>query len=680
MKRALHFIIITLFLIDAYGYEPPTLQCLQMPNPTTLMVTWSNSADCSHFTEYEVYINGVLNSIFRPQSGHNCCDISGNGFSVPEADSYSCYFKAKDENGVLWTTNTIQTLSLQVTTSTDSSVAYLSWRPPSSNLDNSTWGNTFQIFKKHYYETEFPRQPIASIPTTDTSYMDVADVCYNTNSYYVSISNIYPQGDITVPCPFSTNIGSAFLVDRASPNPPVLDSVSVDENNHVALGFHAPDDNMYGYIAYYECETGWCPIDTIFNTTYWIDPHGDERCYRLAVLDSCINCSPMIIDAQCNLKLYLNGQNECNKTADISWSTYPNLLDGIGEYEIFLSTDNGASYQNLGTTTTNTYTLTNLQNSTGYRVFVRVHNATHTISASSNRIDFALGAAVSPDLTYIRSVSVIDNDHIEVKVHTSGDTLPFHEIHLERSENGSDYTTLQTLPHHNSSEYEFTDNSAKFTKQLYYYRTCVTNSCNAIGGYSNVEHNILLQGEATTAQENVLQWNSYGTGPADVNDYLIYRKTEIEPTFNELPSSVIPAALNNYHDDVSAMFENGSKFMYYVTAQVSDDEYGFNDQCASNYVTLQQMPNTYIPNAFNPLGVSNTVFMPKNTFVSGDDYVFAIYARTGELIFYTRDPNAGWDGTTNGKLADTGVYVYKLSYSCPDGTRFEKVGTVTLLY
>lgn len=680
MKRAIHFIILLFILIDAYGYEPPTLQCLQMPNATTLVVTWSNSADCSHFTEYEVYINGVLNSVFRPQSGHNCCDISGNGFTVPEADSYSCYFKAKDENGVFWTTNTIQTLSLQVTTSTDSSIAYLSWRSPSSNLDNNTWGNTFQIFKKHYYDAAFPTQPIATIPTTDTSYADISDICHNTNSYYVSISNIYPQEGITITCPFSTNIGTAFLVDRTTPNPPVLDSVTVDENNHVALGFHAPDENMYGFIAYYECETGWCPIDTIFNTTYWIDPHGDERCYRLAVLDSCINCSPMIIDAQCNLNLYLNGQNECNKTADISWSTYPNMADGIGEYEIFLSTDNGANYQSLGTTTANTYTLTNLQNSTDYRVFVRVHNSTHTISASSNRIDFALGAAVSPDITFIRSVSVIDNDHIEIKVHTSGDTLPFHEIHLERSENGSDYTTLQTLPHHNSSEYEFTDNSAEFTKRLYYYRTCVTNSCNALGGYSNVEHNILLQGEATTAQENVLQWNNYGTGPADVNDYLIYRKTEIEPTFNELPGSITPATINNYHDDVSAMFENGSKFAYFVTAQVSDDEYGFNDQCASNYVTLQQLPNTYIPNAFTPLEASNNVFLPKNAFVSGDSYTFAIYTRTGELAFYTRDPNKGWDGTTNGKLADTGVYVYKIAYSCPNGTRFEKVGTVTLLY
>ncbi|MCQ2275892.1 MAG: gliding motility-associated C-terminal domain-containing protein [Bacteroidales bacterium] len=680
MKRIIYILFLLLLATKAFCYEPPTLQCLQQTGATTLRIIWSNSADCNHFTEYEVYINGTLNSIYTPTSGHTFCDLSGNGFTVSPSNSYSCYIRAKDEDGNFWTSNTLQTLSLQVTTSTDSSYAYLTWHSPSSNLDNNTWGNSFQIFKKHYYETAFPNQPIATVSTSDTTYTDTADVCYNYNSYYVSITNRYPQGEIYGTCPFSTNIGDAFLVDRTTPNVPVLDSVTVDENNNVALGFHAPDDNMYGFIAYYECETGWCPIDTIFGTTYWIDPHGDERCYRIAVLDSCINCSPMINDAQCNLNLYLTGQNECNKSADISWSTYPNLLDGIGEYEIFLSTDNGASYQSLGTTTANSYTITDLQNSTDYRVFVRVHNATHTISASSNRLNFALGAAVSPDFTFIRSVSVIDNDHIAVKVHTSGDTLPFHEIHLERSENSTDFTTIQTLPYHPNSEYDFADETADFTKKTYYYRTCVINSCNTIGGYSNIEHNILLQGEATTAQENVLRWNSYGNGPADVVNYFVSRKTEIEPTFNDLPDVITPSSVNTYHDDVSALFENGSKFLYYVTANISNEEYGFNDQSTSNYISLQQMPNTYIPNAFTPMEVTNNVFMPKNTFVPGDNYFFAIYARTGELVFHTRDTNEGWDGKVNGKLADTGVYVYKISYSCPNGTRFEKVGTVTLLY
>jgi gliding motility-associated-like protein len=116
-----------------------------------------------------------------------------------------------------------------------------------------------------------------------------------------------------------------------------------------------------------------------------------------------------------------------------------------------------------------------------------------------------------------------------------------------------------------------------------------------------------------------------------------------------------------------------------VTAYLPTDEYGFNDISLSNQVMVQQMPNTYIPNAFTPQGEVNNVFLPANTFVSGEQYNLRIYARTGELIFLSRDPNIGWDGTARGKPCPTGVYIYKLTYSRPDGTLFEKTGTVTLI-
>ncbi len=681
MKRLLYILSLLLTAYTSYCYEPPTLQCLQLNNATTLRVTWSNSSDCDHFVAYQFYVNNNLCENYTPTGNFTLCDYGGRDITVAEATSYACYIKALDEDGNLWQSNTLQMPNLQVTASTDSAYAYLSWESPSSDvLDNTTWGSTFQIFKKHYYEAEFPVQPFATVPNTVTSFTDTADVCYNENSYRVSISNRYLIGeDLYNTCPFYTTIGTIFLVDRTQPHTPVLDSVTVEEDNSVALGFHAPDSSMFGYIVYYEGDNGWIAIDTIFNTTYWVDPNGDERCYRIAVLDSCNNCSPMNTDQQCNLNLYVNGTDACNKSASISWSTYPNLSGGIGEYEIFLSTDNGQNYQSLGTTPNNNFTITGLENEVDYRVFVRVYNAAQDLSASSNRKNFNLGPASSTDITYIRSVSVIDNDHIEIKVHTSGDTLPFTKINLERSVDGTNFSTIETLPYHNDAEYIFTDMTADFSKQIYFYRTNVLNNCNTHGGFSNIEHNILLQGTATTAQENELQWTNYGDGPMDVEHYNISRKMENEPTFNDLPVTVSPSMMNTYYDDVADLFENGSKFTYYVTAQIVNDEYGFSDQSVSNHITLQQKPNTYIPNAFTPLGAYNNVFLPKNTFMSGEGYTLIIYYRTGEIAFYTRDPYQGWDGYVNGKLAPTGVYSYKLSYTGPNGKTYLKKGTVTLL-
>lgn len=682
MRKVLCMVLLMVAVAQAaHGFEPPTLQCLQLNDATHLHVTWSNSVDCNQFVSYDFYINGAFCESYTASSPYTLCNYSGRDILVTPAAIYSCYIIARDSAGGSWQSNTLQMPNLTVTVSADSSQVTLDWESPSSGTLGSTWGDSFQIFKRHYYENEFPQLPFASVPNSVTTYTDVADVCYNNVYYRVSISNRYQIGDsLFSTCPFSTSIGSAFVVDRAQPNPPVLDSVTVDEQNRVGLGFHAPDPAMYGFITYYEGNNGWVSIDTIFNTTYWIDPDGSQRCYRLAVLDSCFNSSSMTIDEQCSINLRTDQIDACNKTVTLSWSSYSHLQGGIGEYEIFLSTDNGASYQSVATLTGNSYTLTDLQLNTNYRAFVRVHNTDHTISASSNRKNFALESTISADMTHIRSVSVVNNHHIEIVVHTSGDTLPFSEIYLQRSDNASDFTTLLTLPYHTESEYTFTDASADFNRHTYYYRTCVLNSCNTEGGFSNVEHNILLQGEATTAQENVLQWVNYGDSPNDVQHYTISRSTEFDPVFNELPVFLSPSSINTFHDDVSELFESGSKFTYFVTAQPEPDEYGFNDLSMSNHVTLQQMPNTYIPNAFTPLEAYNNVFLPANTFVSGDQYYLRIYTRTGELIFLSRDPNIGWDGRAKGKLCHTGVYIYKLNYTRPDGTLFEKTGTVTLLW
>lgn len=683
MKQVFYLILFLLTSYIAYSYEPPTLQCLQLNNPTTLRVVWNNSSDCAYFVEYHFYVNNTLTDIYIPTGNYTLCDYGGRDLTVINnaANTYACYIKAKDFSGNFWQSNTIQLPILNITASTDSAYAFLSWESPSSGtLDPDTWGSTFQIFKKHYYDNDFSTEPIAEVPNNTNTFTDTADVCRNTNAYRVGITNRYPIGNgIFNTCLFFTTIESVVLVDRTQPTVPVLDSVTVDENNNVALGFHAPDDHMFGFIVYYEGNNGWISIDTLFNTTYWIDPHGGERCYRIAVLDSCLNSSIINIDQQCNMNLYVRNVDECHKTASIGWSTYANLHDGIGEYEIFLSTDDGNSYQSVGTTTDNNFTLTGLENDLNYRVYVRVHNTSRTISSSSNRKNFTLGASSSSDVTFIRSVSVINNDHIEIKVHTSGDTLPFSQIFLERSDDGVHFNTIEIQPYHNNSEYIFFDDEANFNQQVYYYRTYVLNTCNTQGGVSNIEHNILLQGTATTAQENELQWNNYGVGPMDVSSYLISRKLENENVFNELPEILAPSNFNTYYDDVANLFESGSNFSYTITAQTFSETYGFSDQSVSNTITLQQMPNTYAPNAFTPLEPYNRIFLPKNTFVSNDDYTLAIYFRTGDLAFLTHDAQQGWDGYVRGKLAPTGVYVYLISYTCPNGKFYQKKGTVTLL-
>lgn len=107
------------------------------------------------------------------------------------------------------------------------------------------------------------------------------------------------------------------------------------------------------------------------------------------------------------------------------------------------------------------------------------------------------------------------------------------------------------------------------------------------------------------------------------------------------------------------------------------------DGCTSD--TLQFVPVEdnfafFVPSAFSPnTDGHNEIFLPKVNDVV--NYDLAIYNRNGELIFYTNNPEIGWDGTVQGKPAPEGVYVWKIHYAkigTPD-EMMEKVGSLTLI-
>lgn len=667
--------------IGGWALEPPKMQCLKLMNNNQRMkMAWSNSEDCASFKTFYFYINNILCDSLSCSQGFNFCNYGSKDINnVPVADDYYCYIMAVDSNNNAYYSDTIHSISITVTAISNNTMARLEWEAPTSVLDD-TWGSTYGIYKKRDFESDFPTTPFASVPNTQNTYIDTSDVCDNIISYQVGITNYY--GTTGERCPFMTTIGSARLVDSISPTAPILDSVTVTSNNRVMLGFHSTEPYMMSYIIYYINPNGTIPFDTVYNQTFWIDPvmdpSADSRYYRIATMDSCGNVSPLTNNQQCNMMLHLKSTDACRKSATIQWSTYPNLINGILRFDILLSTDNGQNWSVAGSTTENSFTIGDLEFNQHYIAYVRVVNNGATVTASSNRINIEIQAEEASDFSYLSSVSVIENHHIQIKVLTSGDTLPFETITLQRSEDGITFENFITIPYTtNTSNYVFYDSLADFNRHLYYYRTFLVNKCGAKVAYSNISHNILLLGE-NNAQNNVLSWRGYENWDGDVDRYFVLRKVESEDLFNNI-GDVTPSVMNTYSDDIASMYESGSKFSYYIEAQELPNRYGFEETSNSNYITVIQPPTLYIPNAFRPLGSANKVFKPINSFVSMDGYRFSIFTRKGECIFMTNNPQEGWDGRIDGVLVPMDVYVYYLEYKMPDGTMMERTGTVTLV-
>lgn len=71
----------------------------------------------------------------------------------------------------------------------------------------------------------------------------------------------------------------------------------------------------------------------------------------------------------------------------------------------------------------------------------------------------------------------------------------------------------------------------------------------------------------------------------------------------------------------------------------------------------------YIPNAFTPNGNGrNEIWQPKGIGFDSTTYVLRVFDGWGNMLYMTRDKNAGWDGRDRqGKMCPPGTYVYRIT-------------------
>ena len=88
-----------------------------------------------------------------------------------------------------------------------------------------------------------------------------------------------------------------------------------------------------------------------------------------------------------------------------------------------------------------------------------------------------------------------------------------------------------------------------------------------------------------------------------------------------------------------------------------------------------------IPNAFTPNGDGlNDVFLPKLKLERAYSVaIFQVYNRYGQMIHNTANMNSGWDGTSNGKPLEKGLYFYNISITFLDGSVKNLKGEITLI-
>ncbi len=72
----------------------------------------------------------------------------------------------------------------------------------------------------------------------------------------------------------------------------------------------------------------------------------------------------------------------------------------------------------------------------------------------------------------------------------------------------------------------------------------------------------------------------------------------------------------------------------------------------------------FVPNAFTPNGdADNDIFMPVEGYIK--HWELEVFTKWGDPVFFSKNPQKGWDGNCKGIPCANGSYIWKISYQAP---------------
>ncbi|HTA28254.1 MAG TPA: gliding motility-associated C-terminal domain-containing protein [Bacteroidia bacterium] len=689
--------------VKSQAVKSPQVHCLAVDASGGVTLTWTLPQTLNHyFLNYQVYSSTNSMGPFITVNP----DVTNDSITTYYAPSTSAnsqivYYTVETDTGSYTSPlDTMATIFLNVN-NLGTGVAQLNWNAVHHPLlpSSSPWYKIYRLSR--YSGTWFLIDSVKS-PSQRISYYDTITFCDTVTLHYrIEISDTSNGG-----CTSISNISNPVVMhEMLSPPQAVMDTVSVNPNGSVDISWHkSPKNNVVAYIIYEFLGGIWSPIDTVYginstsvlNYTNAGNANDSVLSFVVALKDSCTLINPGALSNPQTTILLKEKPDRCAQTNTLTWNTYENLAGsiggyGIGGYHVYVSIDNGLTYQLLATTGrgTNTYIDTNLNTPQTRWYFVQVFDsAHHDTTASSNIVKYTVATALKPDYDYLNDASVVQNSS-EIMVNAYIDTLAspiylsgagFYALQRSSDSIGG-FKTINTIPalHHFTNHISFLDNTADPNRQSYRYQVITQDSCYHNLDTTNLGQTMYLTAVGHSDGINTLTWNDYRDWYGGPQYYAIYRSED-----GVAYTLLTTIAYNNsgtviYPDNIKNITQGQGTFYYYIMAvENSSNPYSLVDTSYSNIARAYQDPTVYIPNAFDPKGI-NKIFIPVGVFIDVIGYDLVIINRWGEVLFESNMPDIGWDGTNKGKIVPEGVYIYLLTYTSSKGEYFQRKGTVTLL-
>lgn len=663
--------------------DPPVVTCLEVHEGGDVTIYWQ-SLDLSAL-EFKIFYS--IDEVVWDQAGSVDTQNSSLSFhhTTARADTirYYYYITATYPSGDEVSSDNFSTIFLVVDNSIPGE-ALLIWNPVHDPLPEGS--STYYRIYNSIYDTIIPAPGswtlIDSLENTLFNHTIKDGLCLDSINFKIEISNSYG-------CQSVSNIAGDWFSDLNQPQKPILDSVSINSNNNVVIGWDSIDSpDVAGIIIYRKVGTAWpdstqviLPYSTFYEDTTQYPCNTKNILYAIASIDSCGNKSPKTeLTAQRPIFLYTPEFNMCSKTISIGWEPYINAIPSFNKYEIWSSINNGPFVLiDEVSSTLNSYDHIGVENATEYTYFVRAVFNNSVFTSTSCTKSILTGSFVKPNSLYLVNADVLPDNNIELTLDI--DLFPNScswEI-LRSDVGGGTQSIINTFSRSQvtNSPYIYLDDIADGSTGYYTYSLNVYDSCGALSLQSNIIQTIFLQGTQLTENENSLSWNTFDGWDGGVEKYYIFRM--LGTIFPTAPIDSTDALTTEFTDDITNVDPGESRISYWVQAvEGSVNQYGFSEKSNSNIINFFRETEMYLPNAFRPVGL-NDVFKPVTVGFGGSNYLFQIYNRWGQLIFESTDHQVGWNGTYNGEPAQQGTYVYLLNYLSVFGESKNQKGTVTLI-
>lgn len=491
--------------------------------------------------------------------------------------------------------------------------------------------------------------------------------------------------------PGSPNPATSDTLDNIKPQPfTELVNVTVVSGQVQVNWVPAKSPEVVSYLVYSDAD-GFNKPDTVvgrFNTTFTdtvANPNNRTHRYKVRALEYCEDpaglqgaITPDSADHASTL-LVANAPDACTQSVSVTWQSYKFRNGSVLGYDIEMSV-NGGPFTTVGSAAANatSFVIPGIPARVNICVRLKVLLPNDT-SAFSNERCFMSDVIQAPKNDYIRNITV-DGSNIVIEYVSDTAASPYRNIILQRSPDALLFNPLTVQPPValNPYTFQFTDGSAKPSERLFSYRVQVNDSC-ANQHYSDTATALYLNVKEKTGNRADIQWRGFAVDNADFQlfrlEKIVGNDTTTLGTFNRGDQAYLMNDLFDYSVDT----------LEDVCFRITAEFYNLNDEAPqellyshSNIVCLVPKPKFFMPNAFAPDGINNTI-KPILLLAKPDGYQFTIFNRWHQTLFQTSDINEPWNGLYQGSPAPFDGYVFLVEYTGKDGQAYKETGTIMLI-